>query len=237
MLAGSKVMPIGKLLRSCWNPKLYLRSSQGDREKPFLLEESSKVHFARINQTMSSDLDWCHIGLVALISAECDLVGKWSEGCYCHPPVVKVRRKRSGAYYQQAHHSSPDCPFKCCRAPELAIGVGVKIQSAMMGSHRDEFLECVALAPARSRGQLVSSWDTATSKMFGAWSCEAITLGRKMHVVSVSCICMCVCVPACRCNMNMLSATAHIKSCNVHSAKCFRKLKLTTLPPTSVPCV
>jgi hypothetical protein len=160
-----QVLPFEQLLRSSWNTNRYLTAGP-DSKKAFLLEETSKVHVQRISKLMASDYAWASIAMVALLSGDSDALGSWAEGCPCHPSsdiekIVSFRAKR------QAKQNAKECVFKCCRAPELACGHGLKHVVVRLVSHRATFAPYVAKAPAAKRSELLSSWEAACTKLFG----------------------------------------------------------------------
>lgn len=164
-----QVLPLQNLLRTCWNTQRYLHASP-DTDKPFLVEDGSRAHVQRISELMTSNYDWSTISLVALLSAECDLIGQWSEGCPCdsHQQAPTISKKRSGQEVTRGRNpQSSSCPFKCCRAPELATGKAMLMQSSYMGAHQNEFKKCLISAPAANRTEFIGAWERATSRLFG----------------------------------------------------------------------
>lgn len=162
----NKVLPMEQLLRTCWNTNQYLTGGP-DSKKAFLLEETSKVHVHRISQLMNSDYAWAVIAMVALLSGDSDALGSWAEGCPCHPltdieQIVSFREKK------KAKAEAKECVFKCCRAPELACGHGLKHVVVRLVSHKALFTQYMSKAPPGKRAELNSSWESACSKLFGS---------------------------------------------------------------------
>lgn len=152
-------MPLEKLLRDSWNTNKYLQGSD-DPKRPFLVEECSKAHLQRIRDLMKDDYAWASIGMIALLANESDLIGSWGEGCPCHNPA-------SAADTRDAKQAAKLCPFKCCRAPELAVGKGLQALCQKMTRHKGAFNELLVKAPTSKRAELSSAWNTACSKLFG----------------------------------------------------------------------
>ena len=151
------------LLRDSWNTNLYVTAGP-DFKKAFLVEESSKAHIQRISALMKSNYDWSCLAMISLLSADADFIGSWAESCPCHvqPPEdadLKVKR--------QAKRELNACPFRCCRAPELASGHGLKHLCQQLLVHKKSFAEYVSRAPESNRAELNASWETACSKLFG----------------------------------------------------------------------
>ena len=159
-----QVLPMEKLLRASWNTRRYTTSG-GDSQKAFLLEESSKVHIQRINDMMRNDYDWACVTMVAMLSSDSDALGSWAEACPCHP--ISVPDDVNHAEQARMKRAARQCAFRCCRAPELASGQWLKYLASRLKSHQCMFVEKVARAPESKRTELQSSWQAATSKLFG----------------------------------------------------------------------
>ena len=190
---SSKVLSIKDLLRRVWSSSAFLRGCV-DETKPFLVaDDGSKAHLERINDLMKSDYYWSLISIICLLAQQAELIGSWSEGCPCHPPPrhvssdqrqnimttehmpvsddpnsgAKQRRRRRKPVQTQAQRESKKCPFRCCRAPELAMGHAMRIQREFAKSHHSRFLESVSHIPTHQRGELISAWSIASSKLQG----------------------------------------------------------------------
>ena len=166
-----QVLPLEALLRSSWNSNCFLKST-AHSDKPFLIEDGSKAHITRLNELMTSDYHWSCVALVSFVSSEADLIGKWSESCGCphHQVLPRVMRKRSGQQLRVGGKDSESlsCPFRCCRAPELAIGAAMDLQRNVMLTHKEEFLEYIAVCPTEKQTELAGTWTKACGKLYGA---------------------------------------------------------------------
>ena len=162
-----QVLPIEHLLRSSWNTNKYMQGSDSPN-KPFLVEECSKAHLARIKDLMRDDYSWSVIAMIALLSSDADMIGSWGEACHCHPidpsssTTLATRRMA-----MTAKREAKLCPFRCCRAPELAVGQGLYLLCDKMAQQRGRFNEYVSRAPQSKRSELNSSWMMACSKLYG----------------------------------------------------------------------
>ena len=165
MPSQSEVLPIETLLRNAWNTNRYMLGSV-ETKQPFLVEECSTAHLQRIRDLMADDYSWACIALVAMLSSEADLIGSWSEACPCHPLEYETGRSRSRTN-SAAKKEAKQCPFRSCRAPELAAGKGIQLLCERMSGHRGPFLEYAHKAPEAKRHELISSWRAACSKLFG----------------------------------------------------------------------
>ena len=185
---STKVLPLEKLLREGWNSNAYVRGIEGDR--PFAVEDSSKKHITRITQLMKNDLDWCFIGMIKMIAKESEIIGKWCEGCGCHNDdleslatetedaiviidgVANVEVTRCHAKSRKVPRTlgqleAANCPFRCCRAPELALGWAARLQRRCMSIQGPLFNKLTSRAPAKDRGLLIAAWNAARSRLYG----------------------------------------------------------------------
>ena len=193
-----QVLPLEPLIRNGWNTNLYLKGSDS---KPFLVEDRSKAHLGRIAQLTKSEADWAYIGVISLISREAELIGKWCEGCPCHGwdtaadfpfktvgPETQELVVVDGFAMVSAESESckkparkpprrPDqleaasCSFKCCRAPELALGRASDLQESLMVAQAPLFNRIVARTPGDQRGIVDAAWTTARSRPYGCLCC------------------------------------------------------------------
>lgn len=174
----AQVLPIQFLLRKTWNRKLYLTGSCNDpntgKPKPFLVEESSTVTLEKITQLMCDDSAWASIAMIAHITSEAELVGNWAERCGCpeHQDsssqtlcVSEKPRRRSAKAVGRT--GSSNCCFRGCRAPELAAGRALTLQSTTMRSSDAEVIAYISLAPEHKRSELHGSWSKARGKLWG----------------------------------------------------------------------
>lgn len=163
-----EVLPIEQLLRSSWNSQKYMQGAD-DPSKPFLVEECSKAHLLRIQDLMRDDNAWASISMIALLSSDADHIGSWAEACSCHPPEQPETPSAETGKHKRMHFNKEAraCPFRCCRAPELAVGRGISSLCQKMIDQRGSFNAVLAKAPASKRSELASSWTMACSKLFG----------------------------------------------------------------------
>ena len=126
----------------------------------------------QISQLMSDNYAWACIALVASLSKECDSVGVWCEGCPCPEHQYSIPDRVPGVRRTVASRppEALNCPFKCCRAPELACGVAMLRQEDQMLQNQIVFNEYVSRAPPDKRSELHNTWSKATSRIWGVSS-------------------------------------------------------------------
>ena len=105
--------------------------------------------------------------MVGLLSGDSDALGSWAEGCPCHP-LSAVEHAVGFKEKQKVKAEAKSCMFRCCRAPELACGHGLKNIVLRLVSHQSTFSQYVSKAPPNKRSELNSSWEAACSKLFGS---------------------------------------------------------------------
>lgn len=217
----SQVLPLEKLIRETWSSSAFLRGCV-DVSKPFLLaDDGSKAHLQRLNSLMGSNFDWVLMRIICLLAQEAEVIGSWCEGCPCHVPIgphistqesqehedgfgivsvplpsaddnKRKRSKRRTPALMQAYRESKNCSFRCCRAPELAVGCGLARQREFTANHQGEFTEAISKLPNRQRGELIASWTFASAKLFGYLAAKCFgffsnwLIGRLVHYMLVT---------------------------------------------------
>lgn len=175
----TQVLPLEESLRAAWNTKNFVtRSNKGYvKKQPFLVEASSKATIAHLNELMGSDYWWSCVALIAHLTRDAELVGSWAESCPCEEHqsskmmIVKSPRRRRRNVAKDA--SAANCCFRCCRAPELATGVAMRMQAASMTSDKSSFSQYVAKAPVSSRAELQGAYEKGSGRLWGlsSWNC------------------------------------------------------------------
>ena len=140
------------------------------KKQPFLVEESSKATVQHISTLMRSDYAWCCIALIAYVATEAERIGVWSEQCPCpehqpehHQPRKTPKRKRQ----VKSKPGASTCCLKCCRAPELAVGAPLEMQSRHLESTRAGFGQYVATAPEHKKAELQGSFTRSVGLLWG----------------------------------------------------------------------
>lgn len=178
-----EILPLEKMLRECWNLDKFMKGEliaknhtepsvmtrRGKKKindcvpaKDFVAEETSRVTLKHITELMSCNYKWASIALVAQLSTESELVANWSEGCSCKDHYGQCFLS------EPTGEGSPCCPFKGCRAPELACGVALALQTCKVRSNRAVFNEYVSKAPEAKRSELYNTWSKGSGKIWGA---------------------------------------------------------------------
>ena len=171
--AHVEVYPLQDMLRSAWKTNKYMSATsattKSEKRQPFLVEETSRPTVASINELMSSDYAWSCIQLIATIARESDRLGVWAECCPCPEHAVTVfpekqpRTKRQRPYPPGA----ATCSFRCCRAPELAAGRALNLQSNHLDKRVREFNQNIADTPPQKRAELAGSFSKAIGRLWG----------------------------------------------------------------------
>lgn len=113
-------------LRECWRKEAFLSgvaatptqvsfedsSFKNSSQHQVSFEDSDTI--SRIDKAIRDPDFWLAVGMLHDLAFEAEYVGRWAEGCDCHEG-----------------QPNPKCPFRGCRAVELAAGEWKsKIQSA-----------------------------------------------------------------------------------------------------------
>lgn len=163
------------MLREAWNTKLYMSGSSAPtrkRQQPFLLEESSRETVAKLNELMGSDYAWDSISLISHIACEADRLGVWAEGCPCkeHAIIGKRQKQPRRRQVKSMPAGAATCPLKCCRAPELATGQAMDMQSASLDRRVLEFTETISMSAPQKRVDLQGAFSKALGRLWGSSS-------------------------------------------------------------------
>lgn len=166
-------MPLQEMLRRAWNSKNYMSSSSedgGKKRQPFLVEESSRATVGHITELMTSDYAWSCISLVSHIASEADRLGIWAECCPC-PEHATVGHATPKQPHRKRRNCEPpgaaSCHFKCCRAPELATGQAMAMQSGYLDKCLWEFSESLGETPPQRRVELQGAFSKALGRLWG----------------------------------------------------------------------
>lgn len=154
-------------LRECWSKEAFLsgvavasstpaQESEAFHQRHVSFEDSDTI--SRVDKAIRDPDFWLAVGMLHALSFEAEYIGRWAEGCDCHDG--------------QRHNPASPCPFRGCRAVELAAGEWKsKIQSASIRAvqavSRVGFMMCNA-------STFVSDCSLARAKM---WS----LLETKLH--------------------------------------------------------
>ena len=112
---------------------------------------------------------WGRIRTVLDISEECEHIGRWAESCPCQHSDFDMAQRRSKKRQLIRHKGrgfSDLCPYRGCRAWELASGVAHQSQLQSMVGRRDNVMEHIACFPEEQRSSAVSDWEMARSKLW-----------------------------------------------------------------------
>lgn len=164
-------------MRECWDAEKYMTGGPTSTgRKAFIPEESSKVTLRLVSELMKCDYQWACIALVAELANEAEVVGNWSERCPCiqhqyssREHKIPGKRRKVVALPTEA----VNCPYRACRAPELACGVAMSLQACRMMQYRSVFNQYVSRAPQAKQAELHSTWSKSTSRIWGALASSA----------------------------------------------------------------
>ena len=123
-----------------------------------------------ISQLMTSDYAWSCISLVSHIASEADRFGIWAECCPC-PEHATVGHATPKQPHRKRRNCEPpgaaSCHFKCCRAPELATGQAMAMQSGYLDKCLWEFSESLGETPPQRRVELQGAFSKALGRLWG----------------------------------------------------------------------
>ena len=161
------------------------------------MEESARVTVQKVDDLLNSEFDWVSIEIIGRLAFESEWIGRWAEACPCRRTTrTTVRaityngssRRICSSVSGNLHETDVcyrggDCPLKGCRAPELAQGVAVNLQSELMREHSYDFAEQLASLPDNQRAELLAFWSTTRSRLWRCLVCSG-RLSRSKSFVS-----------------------------------------------------
>ena len=177
----AQVKPLEHAIRFHWRRDVFLagskeRADAKDASRPWyttITSDSSDyngVTIAAVNLAVTSDSFWARLSIVCDVATEADFIGFWSEGCPCHNDsenavihahAVKRRRIEHGG-----RGFASSCPYRGCRAPELACGISKTLHAQAMAKHRDNSLLHYASLPQDQRVEFLEDLDSARSRLW-----------------------------------------------------------------------
>ena len=142
-----------------------------------LQDAFSGVSIDDVDQVIRNENTWRYIAVAADLSEEADHIGSWSEGCSCHGDLSaeylkdqaakrRKRRKQQPHGFLAATDDNGSCPFKGCRACELASGEAMDSLLSKMMSNRRKILPHVSSA-SDDQHTLLADWERARSRLWG----------------------------------------------------------------------
>ena len=101
-----------------------------------------------IDKTIKNCAFWDYAHMVHEVSLQGEQLGKWGEGCSCHQgellAYASMRRQKRTRELPSLPGAVSNCPFRGCRAPELATGDALK-QAAQLHQNTLQLVVLLAL--------------------------------------------------------------------------------------------
>lgn len=130
----------------------------------------------QIDAAIKSETTWRYMALAGDLSEECDHLGSWSEACPCHSNFsqqsqeflreAEAAKRKKRRVQPRGFMATESCPFKGCRAYELAAGQAMESQREKMNANRLKVLAHVATAAESEKHVLVADWELARSRLY-----------------------------------------------------------------------
>lgn len=181
-------------IRKYWNLKTFLHGDathkKWKQQSPFDDTDEDgvggKTVWLDTDAAIADPMTWVGINVVYDVGRECEHIGRWSEQCGCpeHQPTsdfvdsvpsagpkVKTGTRRKVRRQNTARGFNPDlCPFRGCRAPELAAGEGLRGQLGLLMSNRSQILKYISQLPLQPSAQtaLLNDWHVGRSRLWSS---------------------------------------------------------------------
>ena len=145
------LLRVEALLRQAWNLEKFM-AGNGQRHKRFSATTTDYgPNLDAINKTIQDERFWSGVAFVHDLAYEAEYIGKWAESCSCCSSAVERRANT--------------CPYRGCRAPELASGEWRrKLQHLLMRSRAR--MSAYLVQSPNSRQADFEGWAAARSKLW-----------------------------------------------------------------------
>ena len=124
-----------------------------------------------IDKAIRCPVTWCSMAAVLDIALEAEHIGRWCEGCPCHnqgdqKALEDLRKKKRKVEQPRGWTQEIKCPYKGCRAVELASGVGQRSLHERMMRNKEQVLAHFSSVPDEKRSALLTDWDDARGRLW-----------------------------------------------------------------------
>lgn len=118
---------------------------------------------------MTSDSFWCGVSLANDISYCAEFVGRWSEGCQCCEDelLTKQNPKRRRTKWLSNVSSAMPCPFRGCRAVQIAAGEWLPRLQKVLSDGQGHLTDSLLKSYGRDLPTFLDDWVKARSKLWG----------------------------------------------------------------------
>ena len=172
------------LLRRTWRRQKFMGGTV--RHKRWRENAANSEHghagptLETIDKTIADPSFWSGVSILADVAFEAEFVGRWCEGCPCgctdpdsrssisSSDVLAVQGTRRPRKPRQTR--SPACPYKGCRAAELAAGTWSRELRRVMSAGRGRVNEVLVMSRASDRADFFDDWTKARSKLWAGIS-------------------------------------------------------------------
>lgn len=167
-------------LRMYWNKHKFANGLDDAKHKRWKDTTSGEfgINVSFIDETIQSTTFWNSVCMVHDIAFEAEFIGKWAEGCSCCEDKLISgtsghKRQRTKWFSKSIQSSLLPCPYKGCRAVQLAAGDWLPRLQSVMSESRSRLTDIVVRSPSTDQPAFVEDWIAARSKL---WSTLQIKL-------------------------------------------------------------
>ena len=167
------LLKLEPLLRQTWDKRKFLGgtaptagSGPGHRRWKADAAGEHGVTVDSIHAAITSPAFWTGVALVHDLSYEAEFIGRWCEGCGCCPMPGRQLRLQDAKPLPRQRQQRLSCPYKGCRAAELASGEWVGHLQDVMISSKTNVAHCLVMSRDTERAQYFSDWSQARAKLW-----------------------------------------------------------------------
>ena len=182
------LLPLQHILRKYWNRSKYIAGMSGTKYQRLKLPNNSEgeqygASPDGLESVISSDSFWAATAIVEHISYEAEFIGRWAEGCHCHGDVGFEWHTAQAASRGQEQNRRRNCnlrkkkficPYKGCRAPELASADALVRLKSLMMQNRGLLTHAITRANSADQSAFLHDWVKARGRL---WTLISFKLG------------------------------------------------------------
>ena len=157
------------LIRQTWSLQTFLGGDQNHKKWKANSDFGPSVE--SIDAALTSAAWWTGVSIVHDVAFEAEYIGRWAEGCPCgcssdSGQLAIVGGGSSGRRRRQKQQSQAQaCPFRGCRAGQLAAGDWIGPLKNVMAASRSRVTQFLVMS-RDNRSEYFSDWTRARGKLW-----------------------------------------------------------------------
>ena len=155
------------MMRQTWCQKKFMGGDQAYRQWKATSSDFGPGIDA-INAALTAPSFWTGVAIVHDVAFEAEYIGRWSEGCPCgctddNSQLAIAASAKAGHTRRRRQHVS--CPFRGCRAAQLAAGEWIPKLKKVMNESRSRVTQFLVMS-RDDRPEFLADWTKARGKLW-----------------------------------------------------------------------